>query len=70
LDEYSYILRVYRFDDEKPEQMVGTLLAPESLEQYRFSGPFELWEAIKELRKEKHTRVNFVLLEGPWENSP
>ena len=44
--------------------------APKSLEQYGFSRPFELWEAVKELRKKEHTRVNFVLLEGPWKTHP
>ncbi len=62
MSEQSYIVRVYRCDQENPATVVGTVQAPEGNTQLSFVGVNELWTAMLRLR----TEVNALPIHPPF----
>jgi hypothetical protein len=53
LQEQSFIVRFYRFDPQKPGDVVGTVQAPESEARLRFTGKEDLWQAMVRLVEDR-----------------
>ena len=44
----SYIVRIYRYNPRRPEQLVGVIQTPGSSASFAFTGVEELWSALQQ----------------------
>lgn len=58
----SYLIRIYRYQPDNPQRLVGTLQGLEGMEQkasLAFTGPDELWAALQQqLENESNLSAN------------
>jgi len=52
MGERSFIVRIYRFDNDRSDLLAGIIQMPESEVQLTFRGMDELWDALKVLVKQ------------------
>lgn len=50
MDGQSFIVRFYRFEDQEPENVIGTVKAAESDLCLNFRGMTGLWQAMTRLK--------------------
>nr|QTX12183.1 hypothetical protein J1836_007620 [Thiothrix fructosivorans] len=50
VEEQSFIVRFYRFDNQQPDSTVGTVQAVESSLRLHFTGMDGLWQAMIRLK--------------------